>query len=51
MERAYQRDKIAEKFREFKEKHNQKYFNYNQIDYQARNYIKSKKEKKHINIL
>ena len=40
-----------EKFREFKEKHNQKYFNYNQIGYWARDYIKFKKKKKYINIL
>ena len=33
MEKTYQKNKIAEKFREFKEKYNQKYFNYNQIEY------------------
>ena len=40
-----------EKFKEFKEKHNQKYFNCNQIGYWVRDYIKSRKEKKYINLV
>ena len=33
VKQAYQIDKIKEKFRKFKKKQNQKYFNYNQINY------------------
>ena len=51
MEKIYQKNRIAEKFREFKKKYNQKYFNYNQINHWARDYIKFKREKKYINIL
>ena len=51
MERIHQKNRITEKFREFKKKHNQKYFNCNQISHWVRDYTKFKRKKKYINIL
>ena len=51
VKRAHQKNKTTEKFRELKEKRNQKYFNCDQISHWARDCTKPKKKKKHVNAL
>ena len=51
VERAHQKDRTAEKFRELREKRNQKCFNCDQMGHWARDCTKPKREKKHVNLV